>query len=72
MDAAKRTATQRPDRAFASSAPWLILAVDDDPEMQKLDGTPIVGRCSDDGFEQGRWYCLVRDGKANLNGIIVD
>jgi hypothetical protein len=42
------------------------------PEIQALHGQPTTGECSDDGFMPGRWYCLVGDGKANLNGIIVD
>lgn len=48
MDAAKRTATQSPDRASASSAPWLILAVDDDPEMQRVTRLALAS-CQFDG-----------------------
>lgn len=45
---------------------------DDRPEIEALNGAPMTGVCSDEGFMPGRWYCLVTDGKANLNGIIVD
>lgn len=43
-----------------------------DPALRALDGQPAEGRCSDEPVESGSWFCLVVDGRANLNGIIVD
>ena len=43
-----------------------------DPALRALDGAPATGRCSDEPIPSGSWYCLVVDGKANFNGIIVD
>ncbi len=36
------------------------------------DGTPATGTCYFGAIGRGDWYCLVRAGKVNLAGIIVD
>jgi len=42
------------------------------PHIQALDGTPAVGICSDEHLPSGWWFCLVRDGRVMLSGIIID
>jgi hypothetical protein len=40
--------------------------------LRNLDGKPAWGVCSDSQLMSGVWYCLVRDGKIRLSGIIID
>lgn len=42
------------------------------PELRALEGQEVTGRCSDSPLPSGEWHCLVSDGKARLQGIIVD
>lgn len=44
-------------------------AVDRFPD---LDGTLATGNCYFGAIGRGDWYCLVRAGKVNLAGIIVE
>ena len=43
-----------------------------DAKLKARDGKPAVGRCEDDSLIPGKWFCMVKDGKANLRGIIID
>ncbi|APR81151.1 Hypothetical protein A7982_06498 [Minicystis rosea] len=43
-----------------------------DPSLQKRDGEPATGVCSDAPLPSGMWWCLVGEGKAQLHGIIID
>lgn len=42
------------------------------PEVQKLDGKPGWGICSDLQLAPGDWWCLVNGGRIHLHGIIID
>lgn len=42
------------------------------PEVQKLDGKPGWGICSDRQLSPGSWWCLVNGGRIHLYGIIID
>jgi hypothetical protein len=44
----------------------------DDPKLKALDGTPATGACSDGRLPKGKWFCVVKDGKVELHGIIID
>ena len=41
-------------------------------EVQKLDGKPGWGICSDLQLSPGSWWCLVNGGRIHLHGIIID
>ncbi len=44
----------------------------DDPELRVLEGKPAKGICSDEPIPDGEWRCLIKNGKIELSGIIID